>query len=588
MTRFCQECGKKANPEDKMCVHCGTKLPTIVNNKVGEEKRQRSEKAPLSKKKKIVYSAVGMLAIFSIGFILWAQSYQSASSVEKRFVNAITEKDEQAVTKLVVHQDGSSATKAEAEALIKLAEEEGTSVVGDLVSVQPHDKFLFVFTARKVEAIDQYAVYTEPIEGLSFLFNEKEMTQQQPAEDEMIYGPFIPGSYELEAVFSGKYGETKKSGRITLADTYGNPTNVDMDINVSKVVFYVTNYNDLDLEKSFLKLGEEKIPLQEDGSTKAVGPFILDGSQQIQTSVSMPWGEVVSEAFQITEAEMVVFADVLSEKQYSGLKDTLKDFGEQYVESLAGKDASLLKVVSEDLQSMINDEVDEYWFYSGKFEQLEIDQNSIQVDSSSKAPVIEILSQYSFNEAVHELEETPDFYDVSFILRMNLVYNTDEKQWKIVSMTDDSYTYFDPTDKVSGSGTVFGPDEEAVAKAKSNILNAEIASFMESYTRSSVDAINYRNYYYVEDYIADDSPRAKEAEEYIDYLEEKGITEDLLETELESVEKIDDSTWNVTMVESFTIYNPDSSQDKTFRTKVVLKKINDEYKVYELVETKEV
>lgn len=590
MIQFCRECGKEARQGDQVCIHCGTPFPDVIaaEKEQLKEKGKVAKRAPMPKKKKMLFSILGAVVVLLIAFTVWAQSYQSPEAVEKRFARAISEKNADSVQKLLVHENGSSVTEGEAKALLKLVKEEGTSALEELISVEAHGKFIFLFTAYKAETVDQYATYTEPVEGLSFLFNGEKTPEHDTDEEGIIYGPLVPGVYKVEAVFEGEYGKTKKDGTITLYDPSGDETWLDMDVNVSEAAFHVANYEAFDLKKSFIKLGDEKISIDKDGNTKSIGPFILDGSQQVQTVISMPWGEVASEPVAIDDSEMTIHADLLSKKQFTGLEESLKNFGEQYVESMANKNTDALQAVSDDVKKVVKEMMEE-WYYSGKFERVDIDHNSVQVDNDSKQPKIEIRTQYTFNEAHHELDDEPELYEDAPLLSMNLSYDKDKKTWKILSVIEaDYWEEFAATDTVEGSKKLYGPGKEAVAQAKDDALKEDVTYFIESYTQASVDAINYRDFYYLEDYIMPDSPRWVEAEEYIDYLESKDITEDWLDTKVESVVETGDNTWEVTIKESFTIHKSDSSSDKNFQTKVVLKKVDDAYMVYELIETKEI
>lgn len=589
MKRFCTACGKEANPGDKVCIHCGTKLPSEdIEEKVSENKKVKKG-PPMPKKKKILFSVIGAVVVLVIAFSMWAQSYQSPDAVQKRFAKAISEKDASKVQTLLVHEDGSSVTKGEVTALLKLVDEEGTSVVDDLFSVDAHGKFIFLFTAHKVEAVDQFAAYKGSVEGLSFLFNGKAIPEYHADKEEIVYGPLVPGDYQVEAVFEGEYGKTKKEDTIALLDSYGDETWLDMDVNVSKVVFHVDNHDEFDAKKSFIKLGDEKVSIDKEGKTKSIGPFILDGSEQVQTVVTMPWGEVESKPIDIDASEMTLHADLLSKKQFTGLEETLKNFGEQYVESMASKSTKPLKAVTDDVKTVVEEMMDEDYYYSGKFEKVEIDRNSVQVDNSAKQPQIEILTAYTFNEAYHDLDADPDFYEEVPRLSLNLSYDEDKKAWKILSVEESDYWGdFVATDTAEGSKELYSPGKEAVAKAKSDAVKEDITYFMKAYTQDSVNAINYSDFSYVEDHIVPDSPRWSEAKDYIDYLESKDITEDLLDLEIQSVEETGDNTWEVTVIESFTIYKSDSSSDKEFKTKVIVKKVDDEYMVYELIETNEI
>lgn len=585
MKRFCRECGKEASSEDKVCIHCGAPLP----DKAIKEKESLTKKEPMPRKRKILFISLSAIIILFISFTMWAKSYQSPEAVEKRFAKAVAEKNAAGMKKLLVHEDGSPATTSEAKALLALLEEEALSDVEDLFTVEPHGKFLFLFTANKIEAVDQFVVYPDIVEGLSFLFNGKEIPESERDKHQVIYGPLIPGLYETEAVFKGKYGKTKKEGLLTLSDITGEETLLNMDVNVAKVTFHVENYEDFDLKESFIKLGDEKISLDKKGNTDELGPFLLDGSQKVQTVVPMPWGEVTSEAIDIDDPEMTIHADLLSEKHFSELEDTLGTFGEQYVEAMATDDTAPIKSVSEDVKLFVENGMIDDWFYSGQFEQVAFDRHSVQVENKSKQPEIKVLAEYTFNESNHDYDEEPELNESSSLLALKLSYDGDKKTWKIISIESaDVWKDFTATDTVAGSKKLHKPGAEAVKQADNNKLKEELDYFFQSYTQASVDAINYRDFYYVEDYIASGSPRWKEAKEYIDYLDSKDITEDWLDSTVESVKETGDNTWELTVTESFTIYKPDSSSDKTFETKVVIKKIDGDYQVYELLETNEV
>src|SRR5690625_4634437 len=231
---------------------------------------------------------------------------------------------------------------------------------------------------------------------------------------------------------------------------------------------------------------------------------------------------------------------------------------------------------------------DDDWFYTGEFIQLEVDKDSIYLDFEGEAPALAIVVQYIFNEGYHELNEEPELMVEALPVEAKLQYNSDEKTWTIANMTDEYWGTFENVDEIAGSQTVFGPSEKAVKAAKDSDFKNEMTVFIEDYTRASVDAINYTDFSYVEGYIAEDGPRWEEARDYIDYLDSKNITEDFLDMEVESIESVEDDSWEVTVKESFTIYKDDSSDDKDFRTKVIVKKVEDEFLVYELIETNEI
>lgn len=608
MKQFCKECGKEAQPDHNICVHCGaplgknetqdeaaeTKNDARASGVAGgssntEPTRSKRSSTPMPKKKKRFISMIVIAAVILIGFTMWAQSYQSPQSVQKRFYNAAVKDDSKALQKLLIHEDGSKATEGEALALIKLVKENGDYVLNDYFSIEPEGKFLLFFQAHKAQAIDQFAYYPDPVKGLTFTFNGIEPS----VRDKVLYGPLIPGIYDVEAAFEGDYGETTIDGDITLGNYYSDEVLIEMDINIADVMFYIANAYEIDHENVQLKIKKEEIPIDDEGYSEAVGPFVLDGSQQVQTVVSMPWGKIESDPIDIMEHDMTIYADVLSDENYEEITELLGGFGEQFVEAFAEKDADLFENVSGTVKDSLTDMMDrrfydDDWFYTGEFIQLEVDKDSIYLDFEGEAPALAIVVQYIFNEGYHELNEEPELMDEALPVEAKLQYNSDEKTWTIANMTDEYWGTFEDVDEIAGSQTVFGPSEKAVKAAKDSDFKNEMTVFIEDYTRASVDAINYTDFSYVEGYIAEDGPRWEEARDYIDYLDSKNITEDFLDMEVESIESIEDDSWEVTVKESFTIYKDDSSDDKDFRTKVIVKKIDDEFLVYELIETNEI
>lgn len=548
--------------------------------------KKRPTSASMSKRSKRILSTIGLLAVVLIGFTLWAQSYQSPEAVEKRFAEAVKEGDTGALQKLVIHENGSPAAKGEVEALIKLVEEEGDYVIDDLFTIEPHGKFLWLYQAHKAKAIDQFAYYPDPIEGLDFSFNEVEPTVRKKT----FYGPLIPGMYDVQAQFKGDYGETTKEGQITLADDLGEEVYLDMDVNVAEVTFYIENQDDIDIADSYIKLGDEKIAINADGYTDSVGPLIIDGSQQAQTVASTPWGDIESEPFDISEQDMSIQAALLSADDFENVSELLTDFGETYVEAFAENDVDVMENVSDDVKQYLEDSMihslnSDDWFYSGEFTQLNIDRDSIQPTGDTPEPELALNAEYSFNEAYHPLDEDPDFHENTVLLSMTLDY---DDEWMISSIEEDYWGIFEATDTIDGSATTHSPSEDAIQAQTELALKDDMGDFIKDYTEASVKAINQTDFFYVENYIEEDSPRYDEARDYIDYLDSKNITEELLSVEIESIDPLDDSTWEVTLLESFTIISEDSTSDKDFRTKVVVKDINGQFYVHELIETDEI
>lgn len=580
MKRFCQECGTEAASDHKVCINCGTRLPaeTEVKSKL------------MTRRQKVIWGIAGIFLVIVIAFSMWANSYQSPESVQKRFTAAVSKKDHSAIQKLLVHEDGSAVSETEAKAFLKLIKQEGKAVASELLTVVQHGKFLWIYDAHKMETVDQFAYYDQPADGLAFHFNGKELAEHSRNEEQVVYGPFAPGVYVIEAVFKGEYGSTTKKDSLTLASSERDYTWIGMELPISKVVFTIDNYYLLDSFDAFILVNDRKVPVDDNGETKELGPFLLDGSQKVKTVIDLPWGEVTSKPSIVDSTHMSVPAAILSKDHYSQVKETLKKYGEEYPKALATKSTEAFSVVTTGLKDRFEDEAfSEDLFYSGSFEELQVDESSISMINDEKNSGISILAQYQFNADYHELSETPELEELVDVYSVELNFNKESNQW-LISNWDYARIWggLEGTDVIEGSKTLQGPSKDAVAKAESAQLNKEMTEFVANYTELSVAAINSRDFSYIEDFITDDGPRRKEASEYIEYLDSKGITEELLGTNVETVELVDETSWKVTSIEEFRIIKPDSSDVKKFRTTILVKRIDNRLLVHELISTKEI
>src|SRR5699024_10864402 len=341
-----------------------------------DETVQQEPKAPMPKKKRmLLYSVIGLLVIV-IGFSVWATKYQSEESVLDRFNDAFDDEDEGKLANLMIHEDGESLDKSEVNAFLELS----SGDIDDLFSVEENGKFLGIFTKRQVQVVDQYAVYNDKVKGLDFQFNEKEPNVHKTEKDRVIYGPLAPGVYDVAAEFKGKYGETSNDEVIELVDASGDETLMDMIVPVGEVVFTVNNVDEFDAKDAYIQLNKEKIEINDDGETEAVGPMILDKSQKVQTVVKMPWGEVKSAEIPIDSSEMDIQADLISEDQYKDLKTLLKDYGNQYAEALAKKDDKVLKNISKDAIKSNLPVLGDDKFFTGEFLKARINRDDMDVE----------------------------------------------------------------------------------------------------------------------------------------------------------------------------------------------------------------
>lgn len=119
------------------------------------------------------------------------------------------------------------------------------------------------------------------------------------------------------------------------------------------------------------------------------------------------------------------------------------------------------------------------------------------------------------------------------------------------------------------------------------IQEDDIARFMKVYLFSQVSAINSRDFTVAAETIDPDGEAYEETRNYIKYLDEKGIYEDLNDMKVIDYEKIDKG-YNITTKESYTIhYDDGSSKDKDFKSTFFVTLSEKGLLVHTLVDSKE-
>lgn len=600
MKRFCQECGHEAKMSDNMCTNCGTKLIDIQQpeqvqvttaqsqTRTSAPAKPQKAKKPMSKQRKIILSAVGALALLLIGFTIWANMYFSKDATENRFFKAIENEDAGQLEKLLMHENGTAATKSEVEAFLKLADTLKKNELEDFISVQPEGKFIGIFQMHKVEAVDQYAYYYGPSDGLHMKFNQTEVKDKKDSEG-ITYGPLLPGIYKVNVSLDNDFGKSTTDIELELANVDSAEVWMD-ELPIGEASVYVMNYDSYLMEDSYLLVNDHKVEIDEYGDSDYFGPIFLDGSQKVKVVVNYPWGEVESEAYPIESSYFEVDAALVTEEGLEEIKKTLLTFGEEMQNAKAQLSTdvftSATDILKEDfLYFEIDPLVQESLFYTGKLNKVDINEEATWFYDG----LLMIHTMFDYSYAFFGAGENPPaLEDDELHSYVGLAYDETAKEWKVSYIEMSNHEAVEPTDTLEGSGKVYEPSEDAVSAMQTNGLRQELQEFMEIYSYASVDAINYGDISYMSFYLTSDGPRYKEAEDYIEYLVDKGIYEEFVSTQVVDVIDNGNGTLNVKTLDEIIIYYPDSEAAKTYET--VTEVVNEDglWKVNKLISTTEI
>lgn len=127
-------------------------------------------------------------------------------------------------------------------------------------------------------------------------------------------------------------------------------------------------------------------------------------------------------------------------------------------------------------------------------------------------------------------------------------------------------------------------------EVRPSISDERATIFIQDYLRKGMMALSKKNFYIVQPYLDKDGKKYWEQFEYMDYLQNKGISESLISVETKSVESIDTNYTKITTSEKYDItYGDGTHKIKTFTSVYKLTKSSeDSFLINELMTTNEI
>ncbi|WP_377887518.1 hypothetical protein [Alkalihalobacillus sp. R86527] len=144
-------------------------------------------------------------------------------------------------------------------------------------------------------------------------------------------------------------------------------------------------------------------------------------------------------------------------------------------------------------------------------------------------------------------------------------------------------------DIVSSEPEVVEEEIEEEPVVNESVSQEDLEYFIQQYGNATIDAIRMNDFSYVEHYLDPYGKSYKESKEYISYLNEKNISEDLLTLYATETYQLNDNTYQVNTYEEYDItYGDGSVKFKSFNSQYKVKQIEGYLYISELIDTKEV
>ncbi|TWT27738.1 hypothetical protein [Planomicrobium sp. CPCC 101110] len=597
MEKFCTNCGHSNNSTNQICVECGTSL----TKEPKQASAPQGPKKPLPFKTKLLAGIAIVLLASIIGLYTWGTQTASAETAVSKFFEALQEKDAATLSKYAVLSTGEELTEKEASAFIDLYQNITPIELEEMATVEKNGKFAGIFDAHKVILTPQQVSFYFPYDGLNLNLNGESVEAMQNADGEYVFSGIAPGNYEAEFAFDD--GETVFAHLFDLTVEYQEDTSyvttIEEDLPIGSTVFQVTVAEYSPSYTTKIVIGEKEYPVDESGSTEDIGPFLLDGSMNVQAKVEFPWGAVTSDAVPIDGEYINIDIAKLDKKTEGKLIDQFAAFLEEDIKAAGTRDASVYTSLTPGKLKEVTDTLDSWkeneYFFKGSLTKINFDGESVQLLSDG----VSVTGEVVIEGAYYYQSEKPVVETEKYPLYAKFIYDSEKKKWLVEDFDQDNYYDGDftvePLQTVEGSKKVYEVkgSTDAVKETSSESVSSddqamEIEDFMNQYNSLSVMAMNSGDFSHVSYLISEDGPKYQESADYVDYVYSKGITEEHLGTSLEKVEKIDANQVKVTTIDRFIIHKEGDSSEKEYRSVTILISDGDGWLVKELVSTKEI
>ncbi|QHE63312.1 hypothetical protein FHE72_21720 [Rossellomorea vietnamensis] len=610
--KFCTSCGKKTEGNTPHCTGCGAN----ISGKETLTKKETSipSLSTLTLKTKIIIGAallffVACISLYKVGdsitdkanLLTDFEEYLETGNVDELVSILDSRKDSEKVTKknvqalltyLKENPDQKESMITQLHNTVKTADAHTVKAKDDLES--PDQLITFEKRGKKFLIYDNYdfimestpmTVYTN-YDDLRYYVNGKEIKPLSREGDSVNFGTFIPGTYKVKAVLTSDFVELEKEVDIQ----HVGQTDTDLFFDID----YTTVHTNSEGASVWVNGKDTGMKTTED-NTAEIGPVLTDGSMEVQVKKDMPFGTIQSDVMTIDE-DVLDAPLTLSDKQKDQVTEGLKQYFLNLSKALAYQDEKYLKEESNEVSSFVSSSFQELtgddWKTFGYITDLEVDLKSLYLEEEdgewiATLPIhAEWMQDYVYSGDPLSLSKESDVSNYS------LSYSAKSKKWSVASWS--SVWNFDESNaqKIDFDKAALKKQMET-APAYSNIsqkqVSDDVESFVESFISNGVQAYNNRDFSILSDDIDSSSAYSKTVKDYIDHLEKKGITEDLVNVDIEKVEPLEDGSYYVYTLEEYNIYyNDNTGKYKAFEGKYKITSTDDGLKMYDLVSTEEV
>ncbi|USK38720.1 zinc-ribbon domain-containing protein [Cytobacillus firmus] len=565
--KYCKECGKQLKEGAQFCGECGTSYSSNQKQDSSTRVTNSVKSKPMDIKTKRIIAAAGVALIILFGGYKAGEALTSQNRLIEKFENALLEKDEKAISKLLTSNDKKLEISEKSvkgfvayieknpdligeiiqglESQAKLMEQQNNSNKNEqtmaeeffpdnMVNLEKDGKILF-YDKFEINIPSVYLNLSTNYKDTELFVDGKKVGKSSNADFEKTFGPYLPGIYKIEAKLKTDFVELTTEEEVLLSG-FDNKESIGLYLEGEDVTVYFDGDDTTSLKGKLFINGEDVgvNPFQE----STFGPVLTDGSMNLEVEAELPWGKIKTAKIPIDTNEIQInlannenFQKTLMDTVVSGAKERLEAYTSGDIEKYSAASPS----EKDSLQVKV-DEAKEYDIsFKGKYLGSAFDLNSFSVYSEEGKWKAQLSVNEKYQSDEYYAGESPDMQNSEEYLDYTLVFDDKAEKWLVDgrysawSFNDEHIKEFKEK-KPKEYVTTWGNSTAASATASSNEgTSEEVTKLMDNYLNQLVSAINSNQFDSVSPYLAADSQLYKDQKALVERLGEKGTTEELLD-----------------------------------------------------------
>lgn len=490
--KYCSKCGASIPDNKNFCSSCGTpisknnnnnaQLSTIVDNLkslymngkkyanslIGNIQKNLSDKNfKFTKVHKIIGIIICILFILGIAGFQVGKNLTSRDKAISEFTNSLTSKntstlikiircsdprlkiDESNVNSFIAYLDKNpsylqaiiTSLNEQSANLDKKSNISQNNATANLITLKIDGKKFLFYDNYVFELKPQFINLHTNYNGTQILMNDKEICTANKEDFSTQLGPFLPGTYKMQANYKTDYTSLIKNVDVDLIGTA--PLSIDLSLRGS-VINISSEYENANL---FVNGKDTGLKIKD---AKKLGPVSTDGTISIYAQTEFPWGTAKSDEVKITSNYITLKFNPVNDSLKDTLMNTINDFNKSWLQAvinrdvtkLANADSNMISKNSSNIESMKSNKE----YFKGTLTKTIYDLDSVQIFKFNDKFFAEICDAEYYDSCYYRENQTNSTTKQDTMLwKYKLIYDETSKKWLVDS---DSKQYnFNPKNK---------------------------------------------------------------------------------------------------------------------------------------------